>query len=484
MASRAAYPLRVEAELEPGLSRWLWLVKWFLAIPHYVVLWFLWVAYGVLTVVAFFAILFTGRYPRSIFEFNVGVLRWSWRVADYSFGVLGTDRYPPFTLAEVPGYPAHLDVVYPERLSRGLVLVKWWLLAIPHYLVVGILIGGGSWAAWNTGRSDWTLGGNLIGLLVLIAAVMLAFTGRYPNALFDLILGLNRWVLRVFAYVGLMTDQYPPFRLDTGGREPAGTLTVPPAPPAAAGGGATPAGPGVPGPERGWTGGRVAAVVVGAVLVVVSLGSLGAGAFGLWADRTQRDAAGFVSWPAERFTTATYALSSDPVELRLDGPGLLSFREAVGTVRVRVTPAAGAGPLFVGIAPTAEVNRYLSGVGHTVVSDLGNAHALRTYQGAAPSAAPAAQTFWVATSVGTGTRTVTWPVRSGSWELVVMNADGSGGLDLRAEVAARMPKLAMLAGSLLAAGAALLISATSLIVLSAVRSRPAREDPLASAGRR
>jgi len=228
MTVASVYPVRVDARLDPHLSRWLWLVKWILTVPHYIALVFLWIAFAVLSVVAFFAILFTGRYPRAIFEFNVGVLRWGWRVSYYAYSALGTDRYPPFTLAEVPDYPAQLHVPYPGRLSRGLVLVKWWLLALPHLLIVGVLVGGGAWFAVNsdTDNYSWT-GGGLIGLLVFIAAIVLAVTGAYPRGLFDFILGLNRWVLRVAAYTALMTDAYPPFRLDTGGTDPATTVIAP-----------------------------------------------------------------------------------------------------------------------------------------------------------------------------------------------------------------------------------------------------------------
>jgi hypothetical protein len=212
------YPLTITGHLDPNLSRGLWLVKWLLAIPHYIVLFFLWIAFAVVTFIAFFAILFT----RGLFDFNVGVLRWSWRVGFYSFSALGTDRYPPFSLSAAVDYPATLDVAHPEHLSHGLVLVKWWLLAIPHYLVLA-LIGSGWWLGWwSRGEGEWMYRGGfgLIGLLVLFAGVSLLFRGRYPSGLFAFTMGLNRWLYRVVAYVTLMTDTYPPFRLDQGGDEP------------------------------------------------------------------------------------------------------------------------------------------------------------------------------------------------------------------------------------------------------------------------
>ena len=219
-ASRS-YPVTVHGRLHGDVSRWQWILKWLMVVPHIVVLTLLWFVFGVLTIVAGFAILFTGRYPRAIFDFNVGVMRWTWRVAFYSYGALATDEYPPFTLGEAD-YPATLDVEYPRRLSRGLVLVKWWLLAIPHYLIIGLLTSGMVWWAFDLGAAGGVslrIGGGLIGLLALIAGVTVAVGGRYPRSLFDLIMGLNRWVYRVIAYAALMTDQYPPFRLDMGAGE-------------------------------------------------------------------------------------------------------------------------------------------------------------------------------------------------------------------------------------------------------------------------
>jgi len=232
VAAVPAHPVRVEGRLDSQLSRWLWLVKWILAIPHYIVLVFLWIAFAVVTVIAFFAILLTGRYPRGLFDFNVGVVRWTWRVGFYTFDANGTDRYPPFTLAPTD-YPASLDVEYPETLSRGLVLVKWWLLALPHYAVVSVFAGGGAWFAANAGDSrhygGWGGGtGGLILLLVVFGVVALLFSGRYPVGIFDFVIGMNRWCFRVLAYATLMTDRYPPFRLDQGQAEPAAPAVIEP----------------------------------------------------------------------------------------------------------------------------------------------------------------------------------------------------------------------------------------------------------------
>jgi uncharacterized protein DUF4389 len=220
-AGPTVFPVRVEGDRDAQLNRWLPLVKWVLVIPHWIVLAFLWIGFFFTSVFAFFAILFTRRYPRGIFDYGVGVLRWTWRVGFYSYSALATDRYPPFSLADDPDYPARLDVAYPEQpLSRGLVLVKWWLLAIPHYIVVAIFAGG-AWGEWSgAGSWSWIASGGLIGVLVCFTGVFLLFTGRYLQSVYDFLLGMNRWVFRVAAYVTLMTDDYPPFRLDMGPREP------------------------------------------------------------------------------------------------------------------------------------------------------------------------------------------------------------------------------------------------------------------------
>ncbi|TAM56626.1 DUF4389 domain-containing protein [bacterium] len=210
-----ARTVALEAVLDEPLSRWLWLVKWLLAIPHFVVLALLLPAFSVLTVVAFFAILFTERYPPALFATNVGILRWGWRVGYYAYSTLGSDRYPPFTLQQRE-YPAAFTVAYPPRLSRGLVLVKWWLLAVPHYLIVGAFVANGGERA------------GLTTVLVVCAAVGLAFTGRYPRGLYDFIMGLNRWTYRVIAYAALLRDEYPAFHLDPGGSEPVPTSKIEP----------------------------------------------------------------------------------------------------------------------------------------------------------------------------------------------------------------------------------------------------------------
>jgi len=435
-----------------------------LVIPHYIVLAFLWVAFVVLSAAAMVAIAVTGRYPRAIFEFNVGVLRWTWRVQYYAIGAFGTDRYPPFTLADDPSYPAHLEVEYPERLSRGLALVKWWLLAIPQYIIVGVFTGSGLWAAWQLGGHDSGWGGSgLIGLLAVIAAVVLLVTGRYPEQIYDFVLGMNRWVLRVAGYAGLMTDKYPPFRLDMGGHDP-GTLTLPPAAPQDVPEAAnlTPANlpPAPPSAPGGWTAGRIVSLVIGAVRLLSGSG------WALWAQANRHG--GYADIGTTTYRVPGYAIASEQIGLHL-ATGTVS--DLVGTVRIRVTPVSGTGPAFIGIAPAGAAARYLAGVDYATVRGAAGDHGTYTEHAGSAAAVPPRQAgIWTKYAAGPGTQTLTWAVRSGDWMVVAMNADASRPVSLQVNVAATLPALPWIAAGLLIGG---IIVLTGGILLIAVPLRRA-----------
>lgn len=492
----AVHPVRVEARLDEPLSRWLWLVKWLLAIPHYLVLAALWAAFVVLSLVALVAVVVTGRYPRGIFDFNVGVLRWTWRVSYYGYAALGTDRYPPFSLEERPDYPAHLEVAYPEHLSRGLVLVKWWLLAIPHYIVLGLLLGGGAYAASDEVSPGWN--GGLIGILVLVAGVVLLVTGRYPRGVYDLVLGLDRWVLRVAAYVALMTDVYPPFRLDMGGAEPDGgvrslaaastaapagtvppsptTVPVGPAPPAPAAPLPAPPPPVPPSPQR-WGGGRILAVVVGSLMAMTSLGLLTGGAALAVGDNLLRDDDGYLMSPATTFESPGLAVTSQAVELETASAGVDVASRWLGTVRV-VVRSRSPEDVFVGVARSTDVDAWLAGVAHSTVVEPsdGDRGPVTTYvEGDTPLLVPGDEDFWVASATGAGTQELTWEPEDGHWTLVVMNDDGSTPVAARVAVGAEVPVLDAVATTLLVLGAVLL-PLSALVLWLAVRRRATPVD--------
>jgi len=453
-----AYPARLEGHLEqPG--RLLWLVKWLLLVPHFLVLAFLWLAFVVCSIAAFFVLLFGWRYPRGIFGFNLGVLRWTWRVGFYAFAANGTDRYPPFTLADVAHYPARLEIDYPASQHHGFPLIGWWLAGVPQYLVAGIFAGAGALTlTWRPGgSSSWSIGIGLVDLFVLFAVLALLVRGSYPRSLFDLVLGLNRWVLRVGAYAALMTREYPPFRLDTGESDPAGLLVSSPAVPEAAK---------AAGSER-WGFGRVLAVVLGSLAALVGVACLAAGGVAVVFDQTQRDGAGYLMTGARAYDTPTYALVSDSYRTGTAGSWNVP-RAVLGSVRIRTESTD---PVFLGIGPAGAVDQYLAGV-RREVADRADASSgdFRLRGGGPPRTAPVAQRFWVVKTVGPGTRTLTWKPRDGRWRIVLMNPSGTAGVSADLAAGARFPHLFAIGTGVLAGGFVLLLLSGGVIYL-AVRRR-------------
>jgi hypothetical protein len=305
-------------------------------------------------------------------------------------------------------------------------------------------------------------------------------------------------VLRVAAYAALMTDEYPPFRLDLGGQDPAtgvltmraatasapgaagaptGEETAPGAPGPGAPGGVTP--PGAPGrgggvtPPTHWGAGRIVAVVAGSVLAVASLGLLCGGAVLQVADSGLRDGQGYLMSSTSTYSSRGNAVTSSNVVLHTDSAEFDVPRRLLGTVKVEVDPGT-SGQVFVGLARTRDVNDYLAGVAHSVVRDpagAGGEPVMRYVQGGAPRVDPGRATFWEASS-GTERRpTITWEPRPGDWTLVLMNRDGSAPVSADVAVGAEVPVLGDVAVALLVFGGVLLVVSLVLVV-AALRRVP------------
>jgi hypothetical protein len=187
----AAYPVRLEIAIPEGENRWMILIRWLLALPHAIVLYFLQVIFMILTFIAWWAILFTGKYPAGLFRFNVGVLRWGQNVNGY---IYFHNAYPPFSLDEGEYDRVTLQIDRADSYSRWKIFLKW-LFVIPHLIVVWALAIASAFA-----------------YLYVFFAVLI--TGRYPRGACEFVIGVQRWSVRASAYAMLLVDPYPPFSLD------------------------------------------------------------------------------------------------------------------------------------------------------------------------------------------------------------------------------------------------------------------------------
>jgi hypothetical protein len=183
------YPVVTEFDRQDEYRRFLPIVKNLLLIPHWVVLFFIYIGAFFAIVASWFAVLFTGKYPAGIHSFLTGTYRWTTRVSAYGF--LMTDRYPAFSFDNDDEYPARLDIAYTENIARWRPLVHW-LLVIPYAIVASVLV----WVAY---------------VVTIIAFFAILFTKNFPEGMFDFNVVALRWQNRSAAYYLWMTEKYPPF---------------------------------------------------------------------------------------------------------------------------------------------------------------------------------------------------------------------------------------------------------------------------------
>jgi hypothetical protein len=231
-------------------------------------------------------------------------------------------------------------------------------------------------------------------------------------------------------------------------------------------------GPAGPPTASGWTTGRIVSAVIGAVLALCALGALSAGGAAAWADTTQRHG-GYVHLGTASYTTAGHALASNTIKMH---GGLGWLAPLIGQIRLRVTATGRAGEAFAGVAPASAASRYLSGVSYTTVSGYDGQRRSINHSGVLAPRPPRGTPSWAAQASGTRTATLVWTVRDGDWTVIVMNADGSAGVAVRADLAASLPALGWLAIELLAGGTVLALIALACVMVPVRLATTTRAD--------
>jgi Domain of unknown function (DUF4389) len=197
-AMPGGYPAVLEIDQPEHVANWRPLVHWLLVIPHWIVLYVLGIVAEVVSIVAWFAILFTGKMPDGLANLIALYIRYSNRVTAYAQFM--REEYPPFSFDSVPqdpgDYPGVRTQLAPELEDRNRLTTAFrFILVIPHLFVLAIL-------------------GIVVFFAMIGAFFVVLFTGRWPDGLFTFVLGFMRWVTRVNAYFLLLTDEYPPFSMD------------------------------------------------------------------------------------------------------------------------------------------------------------------------------------------------------------------------------------------------------------------------------